>query len=285
MFQGVEQERTVLLSQLGLLGSSPMSSPSWLLLKPNSSQALNKMNNDEYGAKRNSSLVLQMRTNLLLSASSTFFSFSAGFDNRRLLPPFLPAGRNSDGVFGWRVKAVYPESVTAFEPYIVLHSNSKRCSYGPDEIWQGCSRIRISDLVLLSLQFNEHKLKGIREPVNRLFEIGGWLSALADFERKNFLSFLLERVCFLLEDRLKRLRALKSELLNNSSLLLEDVNSAINCVESGLRNPHSLIMKGCAAEIPCEDRMERLQGIIKLFGEVICSWNRISEAVHANFIG
>ncbi len=44
-----------------------------------------------------------------------------GLDNTRLLPPYFPAFRGEDGVFGWFVKQMYPESRTVIYNWGIPH--------------------------------------------------------------------------------------------------------------------------------------------------------------------
>jgi hypothetical protein len=68
-----------------------------------------------------------------------------GLDNRLLLPPYPPALRNADGVFGQLLKACQPRHLIAHLPQAVLHLPEEQ------RVFAGEARLlpRLSDLLML----------------------------------------------------------------------------------------------------------------------------------------
>lgn len=72
---------------------------------------------------------------------------ASGLDNRLLLPPFIPAGRNMDGVFAMTMRCCFPKQYVGLVPYVVPHDPPARnwrslVGYG----------LRLSDILVMALE-------------------------------------------------------------------------------------------------------------------------------------
>jgi hypothetical protein len=85
-------------------------------------------------------------------------SYCMGLDNRSLLPPFLPVGRNEDGVFGVTLGLTDENALFAHLPYGVIHDSQRPSSYAEDEKMVSARRTRLSDLILWLTQRSMHLL-------------------------------------------------------------------------------------------------------------------------------
>lgn len=75
-----------------------------------------------YLAATNSRQVLLATQQTTITSDPAFcMSFCAGYDNRQLLPPFMPVGRNQDKLFGCTLSACFRDSYFAVLPHAVLH--------------------------------------------------------------------------------------------------------------------------------------------------------------------
>ncbi len=71
-----------------------------------------------------------------------------GLVNRGLVPPFMPAGRNEDGVFGATVVALDPLALFAHLPVGVVHDSGRPAAY-EDRSMRSASESRVSELLIL----------------------------------------------------------------------------------------------------------------------------------------
>jgi hypothetical protein len=69
-----------------------------------------------------------------ISDSAMFIPMNAGLDNRSLLPPFFPVGRNSDGIFAVTLRACAEDAFIGHLPFAVLHSPHEQRVYAQDSI-------------------------------------------------------------------------------------------------------------------------------------------------------
>lgn len=87
-------------SMTGVAGDSGMGTPAYFLW--NAGPSLDRMTADaaHYAATRVGRNVLRVATQTTVSRAPLFMGACTAYDNRTTLPPFVPVGRNADGVFG-----------------------------------------------------------------------------------------------------------------------------------------------------------------------------------------
>ena len=72
---------------------------------------------------------------------------AAGLDHREILPPFMPAGRNQDGLFAHVLRAGTPGAAFGYLPSAVLHEPPAR-TFEADELLRGALRLRLADVMM-----------------------------------------------------------------------------------------------------------------------------------------
>jgi hypothetical protein len=103
-----------------------------------------------------------------------------GLDNRRLLPPFLPAGRNEDGFFGNLLLRCCPEACTANLPFAVLHQAPGQRQY--QRLANDAQTVRIAELAILLL--SACPLTPGCTPDEALRVLGGFLAEMTRSDRQ-----------------------------------------------------------------------------------------------------
>ncbi len=73
-------------------------------------------------------------------------SYALGFDQRELLPPFVPEGRNADGVFGHVVRQCFRDMYFGLLPEVVAHRPRARGSSMADTLAR-LEQIDLNDLI------------------------------------------------------------------------------------------------------------------------------------------
>jgi hypothetical protein len=73
-------------------------------------------------------------------------TYCAAIDNRRYTPPFLPAGRGEDTLFGVMLRLADPGALFAHLPYGIIHDSSRPSAYGDDALC-GATDVRTVDVI------------------------------------------------------------------------------------------------------------------------------------------
>ena len=106
-----------------------------------------------------------------------------GVDNRELLPPFMPVGRNEDGVFSATLDAVFPLLLRGFcGGYVVGHRPEEPRPPFPAEI--GFEGFRVNDI--LSALVAEWAAAQPDPLPRRLYDLGKCLAGYASLEQPDF---------------------------------------------------------------------------------------------------
>lgn len=106
-----------------------------------------------------------------------------GLDNRELLPPFMPAGRNEDGVFSTTLDAVFPSLLRGFcGGYVIGHRPAEERTPFPAEI--GFEGFRVNDiLAALIAEWGASQSDALPR---RLYDLGKHLASYASLDQADF---------------------------------------------------------------------------------------------------
>jgi hypothetical protein len=121
-----------------------------------------------------------------VSDGGFFMSMNIGLDTRSLLPPFFPAQRNSDGVFGSVLRAAWHDAFFGFAPWVMEHAPAARRASPFPAFFEGLGRTDADDLVCILI--NGSRVDADRDdPARGLRALGEVLERwgslpLADFE-------------------------------------------------------------------------------------------------------
>jgi hypothetical protein len=116
----------------------------YLLLKRESHRRL-VQSEEWYRAVRAGRQVLRTASRTVVTRQPVFFmALSVGLDNRELLPPFVPSGRNQDAIFEWTIAACLGDGYFAQMPLAILHDPAGTRAWRPVEAvrrWEAFSAI------------------------------------------------------------------------------------------------------------------------------------------------
>jgi hypothetical protein len=169
----------------GLVGDSGMGAPRYFLSLDGASRDRLLASEAAYRSALHSREVLRTVSQPTVAASAFCMTPFYGFDNRRLLPPFFPVERNSDGIFGLMVHNYVADSRVAFLPSVLLHAPQEHRSFGDGAASADAAGVRIADLLIAVIQ--AHKLTSMEEGDDlRLARLGSFLADLASLETEDF---------------------------------------------------------------------------------------------------
>lgn len=90
--------------------------------------------------------VQRVAPSLAVSHDCSLATYCLGIDTSRPIPPFMPRGRNEDGIFGLMASSIEPASLLAHLPVGVIHDSDRAASTRPDQDLTATS-VRYSDYV------------------------------------------------------------------------------------------------------------------------------------------
>lgn len=134
-----------------------------------------------------------------------FMAGCVALDNTAATPPFIPFGRNEDGVFGVMLAACEPDVAYAHIPFGVVH-DADPPDTGLARQCLAATETRISEALIALLQSHSRSAV-LGESVGQIFRLGVWCEALAAMDHRAFGSLLIRA---LLERRQRELALIDS---------------------------------------------------------------------------
>jgi hypothetical protein len=147
----LQDEVTVRVTQSGHAGDSGMGSPAWVLAQRGGALDEWLATEATYRAAMGAREVLRTVPGYTVSDADGLMGGTMGLDGRTPLPPFFPALRNEDGLFGSHLRAMFPGARIGFCPVALLHAPLERRTQAADAAVRGAGRLSCGDLVLLGL--------------------------------------------------------------------------------------------------------------------------------------
>lgn len=171
----------------GLIGDSGFDSPiAHLLLKGDSHQRLVESEEKYRSACVSREMLKLVRQNTITENLWDFQTTAIGYDNRELLPPFLPTFRGADGLFGVILRRCFGGDYVAHLPWAVLHAPMEPRVYAVDSLWKNAVHIPMIGIIVActnSFSFLPNTLDGkgkLQKLGKYLMEVGEL--GITDFE-------------------------------------------------------------------------------------------------------
>jgi hypothetical protein len=137
----------ILVTMPGIIGDSGMhSSQGYFLIGANSHKRLTQ-SRQVYRSACRSREILRSATCWTITDIPWCMATAMGYDNRAILPPFMPVKRNQDGLFGTVLRACFEGSLFGHVPRVIHHLPNEARFYQLGEIWKCASRYRLCDTV------------------------------------------------------------------------------------------------------------------------------------------
>lgn len=268
-----QPDLNVAVTFTGMLGDSAMQMPvAFLRLSLPSHRGLLACINSESFNEQNRE-ILRGVTRPTVTDNIWCMSTAVAFDNRKLLPPFMPVQRNQDGVFGLTLRRCFEQNLFGHVPWVLLHDPPEVRAYPNDYFWK---RTRTSDCIaacIMSLNF----LPGFQGGATRLQALGQHLMEIGSLPLRDFEEFLRIQLWKLhsaylstMETHLQTYQSSSAVWATNLRNHLENITQAIT--EADYVVPQTLLQGRTE-----ESAKNLLRTIVFRFGELLWWWPRIDQ--------
>jgi len=207
-----------------------------------------------------------------LSPGTQLIMTQTGFDDRVPLPPFLPYGRNPDGLCAVIMRLVYPASLTAYLDFGLLHAPPEsRVSTRADLV---SYRVNLAELVM-ALAIANRPAASVVDPAERFRLIGAALVDAAALGNAALVDALYGSWAPQLGRYVERLEAMLDAYGRDPFAWAADVDEHIDAVNVLLREPGALFgATGCGLSI------DGVRRHLRLYGTLLACWPEL-HARHA----
>lgn len=232
---------------------------------------------DSYDVARSSRELLRVVDRPTVSEGPFFMGMCFGLDNGRLLPPYFPALRDEDGLWGITLRTAVGPALIGHVPHAVHHLPMAARHNRPEAVREFEPRFaEFLRMLILSLPD-----AGPRSPSpNALMELGDYLMRLTDLDRREFDRFLRARWIDQMSHSIEYLEELLLTFGSKPEPWAADVQAHIEAVREYAAStrfgaPYDLCE---AASIGVEEARALLVTLTRSYGELLTWWPAIMEA-------
>ena len=231
---------------------------------------------DRYPHLLRSRHMLRTSSRLAISDGVFCMGMNMGLDNRRLLPPFMPAGRNQDGLFGTMVRLCLPNAFRGYLPrYAVRHLPPKKRSYPKNDI--AFRPLRANDLLIyITLTQDQNP---IGEGAEALHTLGDMLVRLARLPEKAFSDYLRKLALQAMHIDVLRAEHRLGNEPDRPDCWRNDVMRYLASAQESAANPDFSV----PIDLPGtpEERLAAFRRQVLAYGQLLTHWPAIVEAARA----
>ena len=141
----------VVTASAGIFGDSGVGTTGYLYAPPSSRKRLTR-SPEEYLAAVKSRQLFRAVTRTTISEGALCMAGNLSLDNRRLLPPFYPLQRNSDGLFAAVLRKCFRDGYLGYLPWAIWHDPPQSRSQPIEQFFEGASRTRLPEIVKLLIR-------------------------------------------------------------------------------------------------------------------------------------
>jgi hypothetical protein len=260
----------VAVTSSGYFGDSGVGATAYLFLEANSHGRLIRSEED-YRCYVQSRQVLRSSPRATINDGSFCMSGSMGIDNREIVPPFFPVGRNSDGILGVTLRLCFPDAYIGFVPVPVHHAPESPRRQTFERIWERHSTVTLSHIVVRLLQL----FKADPGPDSLLYRLGLHMKSFGRLSFEDFSELL----------RLTSWRSFAQQQLHvERSLADRDscpeffakyVRKYLETLRAALPKEDYIAPQELRKRYDAAQSIRATQELVALFGELLCHWEPI----------
>lgn len=193
---------TVRVTMAGLAGDAGIYCPGRLLFAQGPVATALTTDATAFNTAMTSREVRRIARRPILTHDSSCMSYCMGMDNSVVLPPFMPQGRNEDGVFGTMLAFCDRRALFGHLAVGVIHDSDRPANY--DETFTFSARhTRVSELMRYLTRVTS-MAPGLA-PADRLTRLGAFLTDIAGLAPRDFEVFVRELILRFRTDELRQL--------------------------------------------------------------------------------
>lgn len=263
----------VLITLNGSVGDSGMYSGRNLLIhkEPRTRQRLVGSEDHYQLALRSREVVRQARSATVCHGGPIMTMF-VGIDNRVLLPPFFPVGRNEDGVFGYMIGRLLEGCYFGYLPWSLVHDppQGRRYSGGV------AATVRISDLVIACVSTWVRANRGT-DTEHRLRSLGRHLIEVASMPPNDFEESIRMLLWRQASQRIAYEEALLHQYGEQPAFWAADLRREIEANQLAVVKPDYVVPVDLSERRTAEKPLREAQDLIRRYGELVRWWPSIVE--------
>ncbi|MBN1700136.1 MAG: hypothetical protein JW881_21675 [Spirochaetales bacterium] len=265
---------TIAATATGVCGDSGFRSPSAILGLEGMARDIAMASKEAYLSAIQSRQVFRSAAAYTVSSGAYMMAGNMALDNRRLLPPFFPVRRNTEGVFAAVLRACFTGSLIGHLPYAVFHDPLEERKFQHEAIHD--MSLRISEIVILLVQsFNRDTAAD--DPESKLHTLGTYLINIAGLGAPDFNEYIRIRWLPHVSRYICRLEELLAFYDKRPGYWAKDVFGYIEKMRQYVTGTSCIALSGTGERSGEKTIVTRYQHLVKSYGELLIHWPLIIE--------
>ena len=267
------RQPAVRLTFTGMAGDSGTYCPYSRLFASGPTQAKMAAGRDVFERALRSREVLRIASRATLTHDPRCMAGCMGLANRAGVPPFMPVGRNEDGVFGAMLHALDPLALFAHVPVGVVHDSSRPAVY-EDRSMRSASETRVSELLILLARA---AMQGALDthPAVRLARLSGTLAELGRLDAGAFARHVTRVMLDSRAQQLGRIEAMVSRTAEYPPYWRSSLEEYRRTLVRSVARPDFFLPIEFQDAEGVEAGFRRLQEFVGGFGALLVTWPEI----------
>ena len=199
-------------------------------------------------------------------------------DNTHLLPPFLPLGRNEDGVFGVTLRKCNTHGYFAHIPWVILHAPDQTKTFAQDAMCSQATRCRVADLVCEIVE--SAMPASSADQCRTLKSLGRFIMDLGEMDLRDFEEFIMIRRAHRVASQINQMAARLRSDGNPPEFWTRDVEQYLDALTADVTSANCVVPIDLDIS-STEDTRRGLQAVVRQFGELIWWWPEVVQATRA----
>jgi hypothetical protein len=267
----------VMASFTGLIGDSGAPIPAaYRELDDSSRERLLRSHTDYFLASK-SRVVFRSVSRPRIGRLTNYNTTAMAFDNREVLPPFIPIARGEDHLFGHTLRYCFDGAMVGDLPWAILHAPSEVRIFLPGAAQESASGIQLAGLVWACIT-NRSFWPGVKDGPERMRAIGNYLMKLGALPLEEFEEIVRGR---LWEIQSGQITSLERRLHSHAAppdYWVEDIHKQVEALRKAMTDPHYVVPLDLRLECDMEEARHLSQQYVWKFGQLLQAWPEIVAA-------
>ena len=232
---------------------------------------------DDYRTASFSREVLRLVPAPRVGRDTQYNTTAIAYDNRELLPPFTPAGRGEDYLFGHTLRLCFDRAFFGDLPWAVLHAPAEPRVFTPEATLDGARHVQLSG-ILIACVTSKRFWPGMSGGRERLLALGRHLTELGSMPLPEFEEFVRLR---LLQMQGGHLASLEQQLKDAGSppdYWAKDVHDYTSRLRESMLLPGYIVPSDLAPGRDVDDARRLTQDFVRRFGQLLETWPAMVDA-------
>jgi hypothetical protein len=200
-----------------------------------------------------------------------------GYDNRSLLPCFMPLLRNVDGIFGLTLKRCFTSGQAGYLPWSILHSPSEPRYFTYSDVWVKSIKRRMSDIILACI--GSFTVGQTLSNKDKLQSLGKQLEFLGLASMTEFQDYICMQLRNMVSGYINFLQDQLFTIGTKYSFMRRDIYLYIDLLKDQLESEDFIVPYDLAQKIDPSKVMSTCKLLIYRLGQLFYWWPHIIETV------